>query len=78
MIRKLISVSDYNYVRLKQLGLAGDSFNDVITQILNTLKQHEVKKGLLHGESGLDPRFTSVTTSEPNYGKSGELCIARR
>jgi hypothetical protein len=78
MIRKLISVSGYNYVRLKQLGLAGDSFNDVLTQIFNTLKQHEVKMGLLHGESGLEARFTSAATSEPNHAKPGELGIAKR
>lgn len=31
---KLISVSDSNYFELKKRGLAGDSFNDVITKLL--------------------------------------------
>jgi predicted CopG family antitoxin len=31
---KLISVSDTNYFKLKRLGFAGDSFNDVITKLL--------------------------------------------
>jgi predicted CopG family antitoxin len=34
MARKLISVSDANYNALKDLGRAGDSFNDVITKLL--------------------------------------------
>jgi hypothetical protein len=36
--RKLIAVSDENYLALKRLGMAGDSFNDVLTQILNKIK----------------------------------------
>ena len=31
---KLIGVSEENYLRLKKCGLAGDSFNDVITELL--------------------------------------------
>jgi len=38
---KHIAVDESNYFRLKRLGMAGDSFNDVITQILN---EREVPK----------------------------------
>ena len=31
---KMIAVSEENYLILKRLGRAGDSFNDVITKIL--------------------------------------------
>jgi predicted CopG family antitoxin len=31
---KLIAVSRKNYLSLKRLGNAGDSFNDVVTQLL--------------------------------------------
>jgi predicted CopG family antitoxin len=31
---KLIAVNNENYWHLKNLGLAGDSFNDVVTKLL--------------------------------------------
>ena len=34
--RKLISVNERTYLELKQLGLAGDSFNNVISQLLKS------------------------------------------
>jgi predicted CopG family antitoxin len=33
-----IVVDDHNYKELKELGRAGDSFNDVITQVLKKMK----------------------------------------
>jgi predicted CopG family antitoxin len=33
-----IVVDDHNYRALKELGQAGDSFNDVITQVLRIVK----------------------------------------
>ena len=38
--RKLttISVSEENYLALKRLGSAGDSFNDVLTEVLKKIK----------------------------------------
>jgi hypothetical protein len=36
-----ISISYNNYLSLKKLGGAGDSFNDVITQILGRFVNHE-------------------------------------
>ena len=34
--RKLISVNESTYLKLKQLGLAGDSFNHVISRLLKS------------------------------------------
>jgi predicted CopG family antitoxin len=53
--RKLItiSVSEENYLALKRLGSAGDSFNDVLTGILK-------KKRLLQIRSGLETTNESV------------------
>jgi hypothetical protein len=35
---RMIAVSQQNYLTLKRLGNAGDSFNDVITAVLNKVK----------------------------------------
>jgi hypothetical protein len=35
---KLIAVSECNYITLKQMGFAGDSFNDVITDLLRQIR----------------------------------------
>jgi predicted CopG family antitoxin len=32
--RKIISVNEQTYLALKRLGLAGDSFNDVLSKML--------------------------------------------
>ena len=39
---KQIAVSEENYFILKRLGTAGDSFNDVITEVLKRVKEMEV------------------------------------
>ena len=47
---KLIAVSSENYLALKRLGSAGDSFNDVLTEVLrkiNSAPQQQQKKQLL-------------------------------
>ena len=36
---KMIAVSTENYLALKRLGSAGDSFNDVVTEVLKKVKQ---------------------------------------
>jgi predicted CopG family antitoxin len=41
---KTISISEDNYRTLKKLGGAGDSFNDVITELIG--KEGAIKKGL--------------------------------
>jgi predicted CopG family antitoxin len=44
---KMIAVSEENYLILKRLGSAGDSFNDVITEVLNKLKiQQQIGLGV--------------------------------
>lgn len=48
-------IPDYNDTRLKVLKLAGDNFNDVLTQILNTRKHEHVKKGMRSDDSGPAP-----------------------
>jgi hypothetical protein len=37
--RKLISISDENYLALKQRGTFGDSFNDVLGELLQNSKK---------------------------------------
>lgn len=34
----MIAVSEDNYLALKRLGSAGDSFNDVVTEVLKKLE----------------------------------------
>ncbi len=46
--RRLICISDRNYQILKQMGTVGDSFDDVMTQILQKIKkpqQAEIRVG---------------------------------
>jgi predicted CopG family antitoxin len=40
-----ITVDERNYLTLKRLGSAGDSFNDVITRLLKKSTTQEPKKG---------------------------------
>jgi predicted CopG family antitoxin len=40
---KLIAVSPENYQSLKNLGKAGDSFNDVVTKLLHSQLKDEEK-----------------------------------
>lgn len=39
---RLISVSEVNYSALKKLGNAGDSFNDVITEVLKKIEMQKL------------------------------------
>jgi predicted CopG family antitoxin len=41
-----IAVSEENYLFLKSLGKAGDSFNDVVTEMLKILKQQQTDSGV--------------------------------
>ena len=45
---KQIAVSEENYILLKSLGKAGDSFNDVVTAMLKILKQQQTDSGAGH------------------------------
>ena len=38
---KLIAISENNYQNLKRRGNAGDSFNDVITELLEKVRKDE-------------------------------------
>jgi predicted CopG family antitoxin len=44
----MIAVSEDNYLVLKSLGRAGDSFNDVVTEVLKTVK-NDGKDGMIKG-----------------------------
>jgi len=43
---KQIAITEGNYHALKELGHAGDSFNDVITQVLKKVKNEGIEKRL--------------------------------
>lgn len=42
---KRIVISEYNYLALKRLGQAGDSFNDVIANLLLIQRRYQQEKG---------------------------------
>jgi hypothetical protein len=64
---KPIAVTKTNYFRLKKLGYAGDSFNDVITRLLD-----EISPGI---HFGLEPRDGhQANASKPNFS-GGEADI---
>jgi predicted CopG family antitoxin len=41
---KMIAVSEENYLALKKLGSAGDSFNDVVTEVLKQVEKIDENK----------------------------------
>lgn len=47
---KHITVDQNNYAKLKSLGQAGDSFNDVITEILDKVIPESEQRNQLEGE----------------------------
>jgi predicted CopG family antitoxin len=47
-VLKMIAVSEDNYLVLKSLGRAGDSFNDVVTEVLKKVK-YDRKDGVIKG-----------------------------
>jgi predicted CopG family antitoxin len=49
---KNIAISETNYLVLKQLGRAGDSFNDVINAILNKLQSGNRLETTHHSVAG--------------------------
>lgn len=59
---KHITVSERNYHNLKRLGSAGDSFNDVVTQLL--------KQVLQAGDSPQSPQPVVVESRKPNGSDS--------
>jgi len=57
---KHIAVSERNYEKLKTLGYAGESFNDVITAVLKKLG----KQRPLQSEPRIEPRDQTATMIE--------------
>jgi predicted CopG family antitoxin len=41
--KKNIAISEPNYVALKKLGCVGDSFDDVVSEILHQMPRNETK-----------------------------------
>jgi predicted CopG family antitoxin len=41
---KRIVVSEHNYLALKKVGYAGDSFNDVVSRLLQVYRAYKEKK----------------------------------
>ena len=53
----MIAVSSENYLALKRLGNAGDSFNDVVTEVLRKIKepsQTDIRVGRSVDQSAMD------------------------
>jgi hypothetical protein len=63
---KMIAVSEENYLILKRLGRAGDSFNDVITEILKQRGLRTDPSGATDSE-GQNAVTTDTTTLERDY-----------
>lgn len=49
MSYKNISISESNYKTLKTMGQAGDSFNDVLTDLLAKLRAPKLEEVHMHG-----------------------------
>jgi predicted CopG family antitoxin len=62
----MIAVSEGNYLSLKRLGSAVDSFNDVITEVL---KQRSLQTGPARATNSEDQNavVTDTTTLERDY-----------
>jgi predicted CopG family antitoxin len=41
---KRIVISEHNYLALKKVGYAGDSFNDVVSKLLQVYRAYQEKK----------------------------------
>jgi predicted CopG family antitoxin len=65
---KMIAVSEKNYLILKRLGRAGDSFNDVITEVL---KQKKLPTDPIRATNSHDENTVTedTITSERDYTK---------
>jgi predicted CopG family antitoxin len=64
---KMIAVSRENYLALKRLGSAGDSFNDVITEVLKKVKsplQTDSRVGRSTGQSTAVIVSSKIVTSQ--------------
>jgi predicted CopG family antitoxin len=68
---KTISISEDNYRTLKKLGGAGDSFNDVITELIG--KEGAIKKGLQSDRRPGNHSLTAASTSTIESVRSKEM-----
>jgi hypothetical protein len=77
---KMIAVSKENYLILKRLGRAGDSFNDVITEVL---KQRNLQTDPIRGPTQMtrmrrmqiQPRWSMIIPNMNNYISANQkLC----
>ena len=66
MSYKHILVSDKNYRKLKTLGSAGDSFNDVITDILNKMNCLQQSTGVPAPKIVVNTRQTYTKIDDVN------------
>jgi predicted CopG family antitoxin len=71
MALKTISISENNYRTLKKLGEAGDSFNDVITELIG--KKGTLKKGLQSDTRPANQSLTAARTSADESLRSKEM-----
>jgi predicted CopG family antitoxin len=65
MVRlRQIAVSEENYLFLKSLGKAGDSFNDVVTDMLKKIKLQRTDSGV----AAPDQSVATTTHRKDGYG----------
>jgi predicted CopG family antitoxin len=57
-----ISVSEENYLVLKRLGCAGDSFNDVLTEVLKKIKSLQQQIEPVGGQTSVIQSTIAVET----------------
>ncbi|HZC48331.1 MAG TPA: hypothetical protein VE244_04630 [Nitrososphaeraceae archaeon] len=57
---KQIAISEENYILLKSLGKAGDSFNDVVTGMLKILKQQQTDSRAGHSHQSVADHNTPL------------------
>jgi predicted CopG family antitoxin len=62
---KQIAISEENYFNLKSLGNAGDSFNDVLSQILKMVKKQRTDSGV----GAPDQSVAATTQQEDGHGE---------
>jgi len=62
---KMIAVSEENYLALKKLGSAGDSFNDVVTEVLKQVEK-------------IDENETKLSRTIPGFAARNKSLIDTR
>ena len=72
---KRVVVSEHNYLALKRLGQAGDSFNDVISKLLRIHRNHQEKQQQLQRQQQQesDDENNSTSSRLPFHGSPFEL-----